>query len=61
LRCNSPEGHNFYNRHANGLRQKIKMALLPFSLDSYDESLAFQLALHTAYKPKAQFAVCNVC
>jgi hypothetical protein len=60
LRCYSPEGHNFYNRHANGLRQKIKAALLSEKQDSYDESLAFQQALHTANCAFGLYAIMKI-
>jgi fused signal recognition particle receptor len=60
LRCYSPKGHNFYNRHANGLRQKIKAALLSEKQDSYDESLAFQLALHTANCTFGLYAIMKI-
>ncbi|MDR2469788.1 MAG: hypothetical protein LBD27_04830, partial [Tannerella sp.] len=60
--------HNFYNRHANGLRQKIKVALLPElkiglsqRQDSYDESLAFQQTLHTANCAFGLYAVMKIC
>jgi hypothetical protein len=52
LRCYSPEGHNFYNRHANGLRQKIKAALLPFkTMEDY------KIAPQTFFEPR-ELALC---
>ncbi|MDR2469651.1 MAG: hypothetical protein LBD27_04130 [Tannerella sp.] len=68
MRCYSPEGHNFYTRYANGLQQKIKAALLPElkiglsqRQDAYDESLAFQLALHTANCAFGLYAIMKIC
>jgi hypothetical protein len=61
LRCYSPEGHNFYTRHANDLRQKIKAALLTEWQESYDESLAFQQALHTANCAFGLYAIMKIC